>query len=299
MEWIKALQAVMGGPFWDGFWVTISKIYSENVMLALLVIVYWVSSRSYKRYFVTLVIGQLWVVAGLKGLIGIQRPPMDAGIRVIQVDTDGTFSTPSGHATGSASVFSALALGIRHRWFTALAILVILLVGTSRLYLGVHYPTDLLAGWALGLLLAVGLYYAWRPLEAALGRLPFGAQLALALLAPTALMALWAGIPVIARVGLSEQFATMGALAGIWVGDLLEERLVRAERADGLRRQVLNCLCGLVLVFAVRFALKAVMPAGEWADFIRYIGVGLTVALLAPWVFSRLPLRPAGKAVAS
>jgi len=235
----------------------------------------------------------------VKGLIGIQRPPMDAGIRVIQVGTDGAFSTPSGHATGSASVFSSLALGIRRRWFTALAILVILLVGTSRLYLGVHYPSDLLAGWALGLLLAVGLHSAWRPLEAALGRLPFGAQLALALLAPTALMALWAGMPVIARVGLSEQFSTMGALAGIWVGTLLEERLVRAERADGLGRQVLNCLCGLVLVFAVRFALKAVMPAGEWADFIRYIGVGLTVALLAPWIFSKLPLRPAGKAVAS
>lgn len=91
----------------------------------------------------------------------------------------------------------------------------------------------------------------------------------------------------------------MGGLAGIWAGSLLEERLVRAERVDWIGRQVLNCLCGLVLVFAVRFVLKAVMPAGEWADFVRYIGVGLTVALLAPWVFSKLPLCPAGKAVAS
>lgn len=80
------------------------------------------------------------------------------------------------------------------------------------------------------------------------------------LLAPTALMALWAGMPIIARVGLSAQFPTMGALAGIWAGSLLEERLVRAERADGLGRQVRNCLCGLVLVFAVRFALQP--PAG-------------------------------------
>lgn len=45
-------------------------------------------------------------------------------------------------------------------------------------------------------------------------RLPFGAHLAPVLLAPTALMALWAGMPVIAWVGLSEQFPTMGALAG-------------------------------------------------------------------------------------
>ncbi|WP_324670094.1 hypothetical protein [Geochorda subterranea] len=118
-------------------------------------------------------------------------------------------------------------------------------------------------------------YYAWRPLEAALGRLPFGAQLAL--LAPTAMMALWAGMPIIARVGLSEQFSTMGALAGIWVGNLSEERLVRAERADGLGRQVLNCLYGLILVFAVCFALKAAMLAGERATYIRYIGVGTGV----------------------
>jgi undecaprenyl-diphosphatase len=69
-------------------------------------------------------------------------------------------SFPSGHALFVASVFGGLAAlltaRIRNRLLQvaiwAAAILLILLVGLSRVYLGVHYPSDVLAGWAIGLI---------------------------------------------------------------------------------------------------------------------------------------------------
>jgi undecaprenyl-diphosphatase len=72
----------------------------------------------------------------------------------------GSPSFPSGHALYAASVFGGLAVlltaRIRNRlpqlaiWFVAT--LVILLVGVSRVYLGVHYPSDVLAGYAIGII---------------------------------------------------------------------------------------------------------------------------------------------------
>jgi undecaprenyl-diphosphatase len=72
----------------------------------------------------------------------------------------GSPSFPSGHALYAASIFGGLAVlltaRVRNRplqlaiWFVSLSL--ILLVGTSRIYLGVHYPSDVLAGYAIGVI---------------------------------------------------------------------------------------------------------------------------------------------------
>jgi undecaprenyl-diphosphatase len=72
----------------------------------------------------------------------------------------GSPSFPSGHALYAASVFGGLAVLLSARirslplqlaiWFAAISL--ILLVGISRVYLGVHYPSDVLAGYAIGII---------------------------------------------------------------------------------------------------------------------------------------------------
>lgn len=66
------------------------------------------------------------------------------------------FSFPSGHAVGDLAFFLALAMLLRRRgppgrsWLGLVGVLLALLIGASRPYLQVHYPSDILAGWALG-----------------------------------------------------------------------------------------------------------------------------------------------------
>ena len=82
-------------------------------------------------------------------------------------------SFPSGHALTSAVVYltlGALSMRIAERRLTkfycmAMAMLVTVLVGTSRVYLGVHYPTDVLAGWLIGLCWALLCWIVERRLE--------------------------------------------------------------------------------------------------------------------------------------
>lgn len=74
-----------------------------------------------------------------------------------------TFSFPSGHAMGSATlgcVLILLAWHTRWRWpVLAIALAFTIAVGLSRVYLGVHYPSDILAGWAAALVWAVVCYF--------------------------------------------------------------------------------------------------------------------------------------------
>jgi membrane-associated phospholipid phosphatase len=82
-----------------------------------------------------------------------QRPRPELALRLTQV---GDYSFPSGHSLGSAAVYGALAivLGLLFpRWRFVLLLCWVVLVGAiggSRAYLHVHYPSDVLAGWALG-----------------------------------------------------------------------------------------------------------------------------------------------------
>lgn len=93
------------------------------------------------------------IVNIIKQQVGRVRPDI-----VTQLVTERTFSFPSAHAANSSIVFLTLAaLATRleadantRRYAMAVAIVMTLLVGTSRVYLGVHWPTDVLAGWCFG-----------------------------------------------------------------------------------------------------------------------------------------------------
>ncbi|MDB5538961.1 MAG: Membrane-associated phospholipid phosphatase, partial [Devosia sp.] len=103
---------------------------------------------------------------GLKILFNRPRPDLGAAATVF------TASFPSGHATLSAVVFltlgALLADSIQRPalkvYFIALSIVLAVIVGISRIYLGVHYPTDVIAGWALGGAWALLCWVGWRAL---------------------------------------------------------------------------------------------------------------------------------------
>lgn len=103
------------------------------------------------------IIGSALLNLGAKQLFARERPTLWESIA-----PESTFSFPSGHAMGSitlAMVLVLLAWHTRWRWWVTVPMAAfVAMVGLSRVYLGVHYPSDILAGWAFSIGWTVGAY---------------------------------------------------------------------------------------------------------------------------------------------
>ncbi|MBV9727078.1 MAG: phosphatase PAP2 family protein [Gammaproteobacteria bacterium] len=108
-------------------------------------------------FFGVAVIGSAALNILAKGQLARARPDL-----WLSVAPESTYSFPSGHAMGSATLGMAciiLCWQTRWRWpVVIVSAIFVLLVALSRMYLGVHYPSDIIAGWAAAIAWTVGIY---------------------------------------------------------------------------------------------------------------------------------------------
>ena len=166
-------RAIPVGPAWLRFAANdITSLGSPTVLglTVLAVTGYLLLHGLFKNgLFIFVASGGGWVLNwALKQAFDRTRPDIVPHLRQV-VDS----SFPSGHALTSAAVYLTLgallmriARGRLARYYCiAMAMLVTCLVGSSRVFLGVHYPTDVLAGWLIGMSWALLCWTVERALE--------------------------------------------------------------------------------------------------------------------------------------
>jgi hypothetical protein len=228
----------------------------------------------------------------------IYRIPRPADPRIVLVRPEASPSFPSGHAQNAATMGGYLAGRIHRTWVRILLIGLILLISASRLYLGVHFPQDIVGGWALAAITLLGFYWAGeRLIFPWLRRQRFSAQLTLVIVTSAALLLLYprdqqGSYPAGAAIQIA------GLLMGFSIGHLLERRYVLFDSGGHWFKRALRVPIGIGLA-AIGYALPGLAatvttsPAGEIAlGLIRYALAGFVVACGAPWVFVRLKLAP-------
>ena len=167
-------------PTWTDAMRVITWLGSSAVVVPLAIVVVGallIGLRRWVALFVALAVGGASLLSVLaKDVIGRDRPPVD--VRLQQVHSS---SFPSGHSTQAAATYFTLAIvvtvlshsrALRAVTWTA-ATLIAFLVGVSRVYLGMHWATDVLGGWLLGSFWVAGLTVALAPLDTRKGlRIP-------------------------------------------------------------------------------------------------------------------------------
>jgi membrane-associated phospholipid phosphatase len=314
--WLWGLDGVRGMQALGGWLELPMRLFTflgdDLFYLTAIPLVYWCIHKSLGADLAVLLVLSSFVNGVAKAFLKQGRPFWhEASLRL---GNAASFSTPSGHSQSSAVLFGYLAWFLARRrrgalWVVVLS-LVILLVALSRVYLGVHYPGDILWGVVVGLVL-VTLFVRLKPvLLPRLEKLSLGIHVLLALIAAAlipAIEALLLAIPFgSARLfgdlytqawsTTLDEGVTVGGLAfGLWVGLAAESRYVRFTVDGPVWKRALRYVIGIAGLLAVYMGLRAILPReplwlGLALQGVRY-GLAILWAILVwPWLFVKAGL---------
>ncbi len=159
IEWLQQNMGSVG----TGFAKVMSVIGGDTGMLLVFLLVLFCYRKEVGlRAGVGILAAGIWFPM-VKNIVQRLRPYMVHTERIealvlTEADADAMdvlqqgFSFPSGHSATSVATYGSVARVIRKRWMWITAVVLALLIGMTRFAVGVHYPTDVLAGWAIGIL---------------------------------------------------------------------------------------------------------------------------------------------------
>ena len=268
------------GPWMNGFFLALSAIGSIVGYIVILAIRWWgFSWKLGAKLFAALVLS-VYLNALVKDVVAQPRPFVYTNFE--SVTRPDEFSFPSGHAQHAALVWTLLAMHFRKRWFTLTAAVMVFLIGFSRVYLGVHFPTDVLAGWLVGSILA-HIYVRWneRFIEWANG-LPFAWKVSLAF-----------GVPVVLTFlhGTRTTSMALGALAGTLGGLVIARRQQLYAGAITVWKRRRRLAVGLLGLPLLAVALWTFSPGDDSRLYylhrwMQYATIGLWVSYFVPKIAS-------------
>lgn len=292
LDW--GLQVVLwfqhySSPWLDLPFFTFTMMGEELFYLLVLPGLYWCINRQVGARLTLLFLLSAYLNAGAKFIFNQPRP-FEYDPRVRQLATAPGGGLPSGHAQNAVVVWGYVATQLRRAWAWWLAGLLVVFISLSRLYLGVHFPTDLLGGHIIGAVL-LGVFLWLEPsAETWLKTKGLIWHLGLALTTPLLLVYLFP----------TEEGVTVSAvMLGLGLGFALEQRWLGFE-VDGPRRlRGLRFALGIGVMIGLWLGLRLAFVGWEPETifrFFRYGLMGLWGALGAPWLFVRLGWAETGSA---
>ncbi|MDR3139006.1 MAG: phosphatase PAP2 family protein [Treponema sp.] len=277
IDLIKAVQ-VIENPVLTAFMKILTTLGTEYVYILITLFVFWCVSEKKGVRLGMLILLSAWINGFLKFLLKHPRPyHLDPSVGLA---FESSYGIPSGHAQLSLVFWVLIASwygGKRKTAVKTAAILFTLLIGFTRLYLGVHFPTDLLAGWFLGALILALYFFLETPVTALLNRgipgiVPGGPRLRMICAALIAL-------------GMNALFPQDTSLGGLFLGFCAGYNLMLKhspfsagpggeQTAGNLIRLGLRYLAGLAGTVCIYLGLRLLLPGESslWAP----LGGGLS-----------------------
>lgn len=312
---IAAFQTI---PFLVAPMKFFSFLGSEEFFILMLPLLYWSVDAALGLRVGLILLFSTWLNDIFKVLLHAPRPYW-CSTDIEAFANESSFGAPSGHSQTAVAVWGMIAYYVNRTWVWAVCIAVMVLIGLSRIYLGVHFPTDVLSGWLIGGLLLLCFVKFWNPVAAWLKKLSFGQQVLVAFLVSLGFIATvqlailslgnwtipeeWLANAALAfpegplpdPIDLSGAITSAGTLFGLSLGLAWFNRQGGFSAEGTLGQRAGRFLIGLVGVAVFYIGLKLIFPSGEgilpyFFRYVRYALVGAWVSAGAPWLFVRMKL---------
>lgn len=226
--------------------------FGEAILIIVLSFLYWCYDKRFGRFVMQNTIIGLVLNGLIKNVALRRRPyfdhegiecyrPVEKGEDINDIAAQG-FSFPSAHSMNSTIVYGSIARYVSKKLFVILAMIIPILVGISRVVVGVHYPTDVMVGWLLGTIIVFTFPVIYKKVGKAKR--------------PIVNLVIF----LVCAIGFfycktTDYYTGMGVMAGFYLATEFEERFVNFEET----KQLLEILLRMALGFAIYALLNKLL----------------------------------------
>ncbi|HDR6316987.1 TPA: phosphatase PAP2 family protein [Bacillus thuringiensis] len=271
LEWMTSLE----GSVPTTFFKLVSSIANETLYLVIISILYWCVSKRKAFHMIVMLCFSGYMGIVVKEFMKIPRPYTYDGIQALYEKSAAGYSFPSTHVQLAATFWSSFMILSKKKIIWVIGIIFIILVAISRLYLRVHWLSDIISA----VLISVIVVYLYTKVTGELSDRKF-ILLQRIVLAVSLIMYF--------ITDQIDNLKLLGVVTGSTIGIILENHFIKMNENNNLKMQVIKTVLGLSVMLIMQFILKKVIPD---MYYLRYVLTGITITFLCPFIFYMLRLK--------
>jgi len=282
--WLEGIRT----DFLNSLFEFITILGEHTLLLIILLIIYFAYDKRLANKFFFIIATSLCFNGIIKNIVKMPRPWTTEKVSCVRPETATGYSFPSGHTQNMATYGTAFALKIKKHWFSIVMASLILVVAFSRMYLGAHYPSDVIVGVILGIVFSVLGNYLYDKV-ADTNKLFI---ITIFLMVPFALFFL---------INPDSQFVDFyklyGLLIGVFMAGLFEKKFVSFDYKQVLWKKIFRVILGLIIALLAKEGLKVLFGLFAYSNsvigilifnFIRYFLIAFITLGIYPLLFKKL-----------
>lgn len=279
LEILLKLQEI-SNKYLDMLFIGITNMGHELTYMVIIMILYWCLSKKVGlKLIIALSFSQL-LNTDLKNYFRVERPYLNPQINAMYIESAPGYSFPSGHSQNSAAFWFYCSYMLKNKVLKTITIILPFLIAFSRLYLRVHWPSDVLAGLFVGL---VVIFIVEKVMSCYIDKKLDATHIIFYAIAIPTILLILSGFD-------TDAVKISGAFAGILIGYFIEDKYINFEEHTNIFFQIIKIIIGVSITIAIKEGLKIVLPDLSILNYIRYFLLGIWATLFAPWLFVKLKL---------
>ncbi len=273
MEVIGFLQS-FSSDFLNSLMLFITSFGSLYFSVFVVCIIYWCYNKEV-GYKMALIVSCSSVLNNIfKGLVQSDRPIGSEGIFSLGEFSATGYSFPSGHAQNITTTGVTLCIFTRNKLIFVVTLVLIILVSISRVYLGLHWPIDVLGGIVLSLIVSI-------VLNEVLAKLTY---FKIKVLVLALILFFCFGLIFIKMDAMGQDyFKSMGLLVGVYLGHLFEDRYVYFISSASNFDNVMKIIIGVLTTLLIDFLFTYFFKSFYLLQIVKHVVIGF-------WIIGGVPL---------
>lgn len=267
-------------------------IGEEYVIIAIAMLIFWCidKRKGFASFFAMIFATNIMNI--IKVIVRFPRPWMVLeNLHVVRKETATGYSFPSGHTTMSASFYGSIAKSFKSKVVRIISIALIAIIAFLRVYLCVHWPTDVLGGLAIGIPCAILLTNYAMSFQDNVYRDAKKMMFFAALMTIAGLV-----IAILCQNGtfnsemVSDLYIGLAISGGVLFFSTLEQTTIAFKVDGSVGLRILRYIVGMGGLIGILIGLKKVLPSGDIFRFSRYLLTGIWAVWGYPLLGKKLKL---------